>query len=1588
MYHYFTTVSDQVKKTLLGIFFIFFLFISLFIVTSPAQAADSYALSFDGVDDYVDISTTPAIGNSSVTVEVWLKPASFGDWDYVFTYGKTGDNPLISFILNSTGKIVGYVEADGTNQVSSSSDGSSLTLNEWNHVAIVLDRTNNTLTRYLNGEQSGTQNSTSILGTATISSLDNVLIASADNKKAGEYFNGELDELRIWTTARTQAQIQAEMTTEIVSNENLIGRWGFGEGSDITTTDTAGSSIVGSIMGASWVSEYNYESSTSITVTTVAPTTLRSTTATLTGNIVSLGGESSVDVYFKYGMDPLNLGNTTASTRVSDLGTFSANVEDLIPKTTYYYQAFASGGGSVQNGLVESFGVKALEFDASDNVKAGDLTAIESSQYLTVEAYAKGYDFTNSIIVSKHSALTTGSFYLAYLNANTIRFTVITDVGRYDYDVTQTLDNEWHHIAGVYDSVAQTVKIYYDGLQIGTTGTYSGTIKANTIQLIIGNYNTNDWSWVGQIDEVRIWNIARTEEQIITNKNSEIESADGLIARWGLNEGAGLEVYDSTGNGNIGTITGANWIEGLSFNASPNMSYITYPANNSTSISLSPQFIVQPTDPENQNLTVKLYGRLKQISEPEDDFTIVLLPDTQNYSATYPNIFTSLTTWIINNLSELNIKMVLHEGDVVNTGSNTTQWSNAMTALNILSQNNIPNLISIGNHDYNTISSRSTTTFNSNINFTNWYSPKSWFNGAAFETDKSENVYTKMTIGSKNYLFMTLEFGPRDETLAWARSVIEAHPDHIVFIVTHNYMYSDNTRVGDGDSWNPHSYISTNVNDGEEMWENLASLYPNVLMVFSGHILNDGLGKLTSTGVEGNLVHQILANYQMNTSGGGGYLRYLTFKPSENKINIYTYSPYSSEFKTSSDNQFSYDYDFNSTSNYTLIDTKTNVPSGTNIDLNWTDLETNQEYEWYITVSDGKNNINTSVNTFRTNNKPNVTISEPSTEWQSGDVTITYTITDSDNTVFNILQTNESGIEYSTDGNVWHDATESLIGSDGLSNLAKDIELNFVWDTTADIPNIEDETVYIRIRPNDGDLSAATWQISNPFKIDNAGPTEVNQVTFSEIGTDTVTITKPSTITEIGSGISQWRITNNNDYQSSFMDISIESLTVSSLSENTAYTYAAQFKDTKGNVSSAGSTNTFYTKVADPTNINANSITQNQIVLTVDDFPNDTNLNSGYFFERAGKNSGWIQTNTWTDTNLSCETSYTYYIKYRNTDSVETAHASLSVSTSSCSSTSNSSTNSSSSSSNSNSSNNSATTQTTTPSPSTTPITVKKENNFFVIPDNIVFKKLESDVPFFESVAGGIALKINENTNTLSLFNGQELKISIKPKKKVKSIIVEILLKSITQNNNKIKPFSFIKTIYAQKLNIEKYTLTDEDKDGIYEGNLKISNVPGDYEIKTLITYNDETNKEVVSKAKVQSTGYIYELLSGKQARISNAEISLSIFNEITKEFEPWDADKFHQKNPIITNETGEYIFFVPDGKYFLEVKTNKYKPYKSEEIIINDNNYINENIKLIPLNNQFNYIKIISISAVILVMFSVVFIFIRKPKKKYPTKY
>jgi hypothetical protein len=310
------------------------------------------------------------------------------------------------------------------------------------------------------------------------------------------------------------------------------------------------------------------------------------------------------------------------------------------------------------------------------------------------------------------------------------------------------------------------------------------------------------------------------------------------------------------------------------------------------------------------------FWRLQQPGRPANvpafvpgSWTLVVLPDTQNYSSSYPEEFNDQARWIVANKDRYNIKYVLQLGDVVNSDV-ASQWTNAQAALTML-DGVVPYAIAPGNHDFSSYVAPRSTLLNSFFPLAKYQSWPTF--GGVREAGRLENSYHLFSAGGVDWLVFALEFGPRNGTVAWASQIASNYPTRKKILITHAYMYNDDTRYdwatrGATQTWNPHDYPTQSdpdgTNDGEELWQKLVRIHPNWVMTINGHVLNDGLGRLSSTNNFGEVVHQMLVNYQMQPLGGEARLRLMEFRPDGQTVQIKAYSPLYGSYKTDTQNQF------------------------------------------------------------------------------------------------------------------------------------------------------------------------------------------------------------------------------------------------------------------------------------------------------------------------------------------------------------------------------------------------------------------------------------------------------------------------------------------------------------------------------------------------------------------------------------------------------------------------------------------------------------------------------------------------------------
>ncbi len=161
-----------------------------------------------------------------------------------------------------------------------------------------------------------------------------------------------------------------------------------------------------------------------------------------------------------------------------------------------------------------------------------------------------------------------------------------------------------------------------------------------------------------------------------------------------------------------------------------------------------------------------------------------------------------------------------------------------------------------------------------------------------------------------------------------------------------------------------------------------------------------------------------------------------------------------------------------------------------------------------------------------------------------------------------------------------------------------------------------------------------------------------------------------------------------------------------------------------------------------------------------------------------------------------------------------------------------------------------------------------------------------------------------------------------------------------------------VKTITASITNgfSSSYLLKLNKKTKNFEATISAPFKKGKYKLLLNVIYEDGTLESISTEMLVDPYGYIYEKkkIKGKfrEIRIGNAKVFLFWLNPETNNFQLWPAKKYKQKNPQITDATGEYAFMVPKGKYYLEIAKDEYYQKTTDKFEVIDE-VINLNIEL-----------------------------------------
>ncbi len=329
------------------------------------------------------------------------------------------------------------------------------------------------------------------------------------------------------------------------------------------------------------------------------------------------------------------------------------------------------------------------------------------------------------------------------------------------------------------------------------------------------------------------------------------------------------------------------------------------------------------------------------------NFSIIALPDTQNYTGSKlggtPDIFIAQTEWILTNRPAINPVLVVQVGDITQSyDSVDAEWQAATNALYRLEDpattqmpHGIPYIVALGNHDGSPW--QGYPGYNRYFGL-NHFQGRSYYGGHR----GTNNVNSFVLFGSAgmDFLCIALEYAPSAQVLEWANRVLASYPDRRAIVVSHSILHPGSTN------------LVFNA-QGQPIYDALKN-NPNLFLMLCGHEPTTGRRHDT---FETNAIDTVLSDYEAEPNGGNGWLRVFDFSPSDNVINVKTYSPWTGQTYTGSWHSFQLKYDMSlEGKGYILADScSTNGDPMLVRSQPLTNLAADTWYEWYVEVRDGAN---------------------------------------------------------------------------------------------------------------------------------------------------------------------------------------------------------------------------------------------------------------------------------------------------------------------------------------------------------------------------------------------------------------------------------------------------------------------------------------------------------------------------------------------------------------------------------------------------------------------------------------------------------
>ncbi|MES2761061.1 MAG: LamG-like jellyroll fold domain-containing protein [Bacteroidota bacterium] len=464
--------------------------------TTTSNCPVAAALNFDGSSNRVDLGTS--INNildplNTITVEAWVNPATTtGLGCIIGNYNTNNGNSMQLLLRRDFDNYAFWVDCGSGFQVVNSGPATVL-VGTWQHVAGVWDGSE--LRIYIDGVLKSTQSN--VNGSSFVSNSGSMMIGY---NSINERFNGSIDELRVWTSARTACEINSYKMCEIpTTSAGLLANYHFNQG----------------------LASYANPTETSLT---------------------DASGNAHNGTLYSF-----NLSGTNSN--------------------------WVAPGAIASGYSTPAVCAEGLNFDGANDVVSLP-NGLPSMAEMTIEGWIYPESISNFNVILNNSNWYTGLLHFQLRPSGELGFS-INGNNPADQNTSMVFTpNQWYHIAAVYSSTNQYLKLYVNGILVDTYAYTTAIATAANAQFEIGGWDGQRF-FDGTMDELRIWNTTRTECEINTYMNCEIpSSATGLVVNYHFNQGLAASpnptqtgLTDASGNGNNGTLnsfalsgTSSNWI--------------------------------------------------------------------------------------------------------------------------------------------------------------------------------------------------------------------------------------------------------------------------------------------------------------------------------------------------------------------------------------------------------------------------------------------------------------------------------------------------------------------------------------------------------------------------------------------------------------------------------------------------------------------------------------------------------------------------------------------------------------------------------------------------------------------------------------------------------------------------------------------------------------------------------------------------------------------------------------------------------------------------------------------------------------------